>query len=138
MTYHHRRRSAGLRAQQLRRPRGRHQTLGHEVTWEVPGAEIGRYAYEKHSGDDDFVQPRTLVNEVMSETDRDHLVTNVVGHASNEVTDEIQWRVIAYWSNVDAQLGARVAAGLGKSDGASANGAQAAAQELLASRANRA
>ncbi|MFZ0381287.1 MAG: catalase [Solirubrobacteraceae bacterium] len=112
--------------------------LGHEVTWEVPGAEIGRYAYEKHSGDDDFVQPRTLVNQVMSETDRDHLVTNVVGHASNEVTDEIQWRVIAYWSNVDAQLGARVAAGLGKSDGASANGAQAAAQELLASRANRA
>jgi catalase len=112
--------------------------LGHEVTWEVPGAEIGRYAYEKHSGDDDFVQPRALVNEVMSETDRDHLVSNVVGHASNEVTDEIQWRVIAYWSNVDAQLGARIAAGLGKSDGTSANGAQAAAQELLASRANRA
>ena len=54
-----------------------------EVTWEVPGAEIGGYAYEKHSGDDDFVQPRTLVNEVMSETDRDHLVTNIVGHASD-------------------------------------------------------
>ena len=74
----------------------------------------------------------------MGETDRDHLVTNIVGHASNEVTDQIQWRVIAYWSNVDAQLGARIAAGLGKSDGASTNGAQAAAQELLASRANRA
>ena len=74
----------------------------------------------------------------MSETDRNHLVTNIVGHASNEVTDAMQWRVIAYWSSVDAQLGAQVAAGLGKSDGASANGAQAAAQELLASRANRA
>jgi catalase len=112
--------------------------LGREVTWEVPGAELGRYAYEKHSGDDDFVQPRTLVNQVMSQTDRDHLVANIVGHASNEVTDEIQWRVIAYWTNVDAQLGASVAAGLGKSDGASANGAQAASQQLVASRANRA
>ena len=46
--------------------------------------------------------------------------------------------MIAYWTNVDAQLGASVAAGLGKSDGASANGAQAAAQQLVASRANRA
>jgi catalase len=112
--------------------------LGHDLTWDVPGAEIGRYAYEKHAEDDDFVQPRTLVNQVMSETDREHLVANIVAHASNEVTDEIQWRVIAYWSNVDAQLGARVAAGLGKSDGASANGARAAAQELVAGRANRA
>ena len=112
--------------------------LGHELTWEVPGAELGRYAYEKHADDDDFSQPRALVNQIMSETDRDHLVDNIVAHASNEVTDAIQWRVIAYWSNVDAQLGARVAAGLGKSDGASANGAQAAAQELVASRANRA
>ena len=38
----------------------------------MPGAEIGRYAYEKHAGDDDFVQPRTLINDVMSETDREH------------------------------------------------------------------
>ena len=55
-----------------------------------------------------------------------------------QMTDDIQWRVIAYWSKVDAQLGASVAAGLRKRDGASANGAQAAAQELVASRANRA
>jgi catalase len=79
-----------------------------------------------------------VVNQVMSESDRDHLVANIVAHASNEVTEEIQWRVIAYWSNVDAQLGARIAAGLGRGDGASANGAQAAAQQLVASRANRA
>ena len=46
--------------------------------------------------------------------------------------------MIAYRSGVDAQLGARVAAGLNKGDGASANRAQAEAQELLASRANRA
>jgi len=78
------------------------------------------------------------VNQIMSDTDRDHLVTNIVAHASNEVTKAIQWRVIAYWSNVDADVGARVAAGLGRDDGTSANGAQAAASELVAGRANRA
>ena len=74
---------------------------------------IGRYDYNKHVDDDDFSQPGTLFSEVMSDTDRDHLVTNIVGHASDHVTEPIQQRVIAYWTNVDAQLGARVAAGLG-------------------------
>jgi hypothetical protein len=50
----------------------------------------------------------------------------------------MQARVIAYWSNVDADLGARVAAGLGQGDGRSGNGAVAEARELLAARANRA
>ena len=50
----------------------------------------------------------------------------------------MQERVIAYWSNVDADLGARVAAGLGHGNGASSNGAGAEARELLAARANRA
>ena len=112
--------------------------LGGELTWEVPGAELGRYAYEKHAEDDDFAQARTLVDKIMCDTDREHLISNIVVHASNEVTEEIQWRVIAYWSNVDAELGARVAAGLGRDNGASANGAQAAASELVAGRANRA
>ena len=56
-----RRRSAGVRAQQLRRPAGRPRA-GPRGHMGGPGAEIGRYAYEKHAGDDDFVQPRTLVN----------------------------------------------------------------------------
>jgi catalase len=90
--------------------------------WWVEAGEIGRYAYEKHAGDDDFVQPRALYRAVMSDTDREHLVSNIVGHASNDVSDDVQGRVIAYWTNVDADLGARVAAGLGKVDG-SANGA---------------
>ena len=49
----------------------------------------------------------------MSDTDREHLVANIVGHASDHVTDEVQQRVVAYWSAVDADLGERVAAGLG-------------------------
>jgi catalase len=111
---------------------------GAEVFWHVPDGELGRYAYEKHADDDDFGQPGTMFREVMSDTDREHLVENIVGHASLDVTPEMQARVIAYWSRVDTDLGARVAAGLGHGDGASSNGASAEARELLATRANRA
>ena len=85
--------------------------------------------------DDDFGQPRTLYREVMNDTDREHLVTNIVGHASDDVSDETQLRVIAYWTNVDPQLGAQVAAGLGHGNGG-ANGHATA--QAVAERANRA
>ncbi len=111
---------------------------GSDLFWHVPEGELGRYAYEKHAEDDDFGQPGTLYREVMDDTDREHLVTNIVGHASDDVTSEMQQRVIAYWTNVDADLGARVAAGLGHGNGAGANGGSAQARELLAARANRA
>ena len=111
-----------------------------DLGWSVEAGELGRYAYEKHADDDDFGQPGTLYRDVMTATDRDHLVTNIVGHASNHVTDTIQLRVIAYWSRVDTQLGARVAAGLGrkgtKGDGDSPAAKDAA--DLVAARANRA
>lgn len=48
----------------------------------------------------------------MSDTDRDHLVANSVGRASEDVVAETQLRVVAYWSAVDGELGHRVAAGL--------------------------
>jgi catalase len=86
-------------------------------TWWAEAGEIGRYAYEKHAEDDDTVQPRALYRDVMDDTDREHLASNIVGHASNDVSNDVQRRVIAYWTNVDADLGARVAAGLGKPDG---------------------
>jgi catalase len=73
----------------------------------------------------------------MNDTERDHLVTNIVGHASDEVSDEVQLRVIAYWANVDPQLGAQVAAGLGHGNG-STDHASAQAAEVVAARANRA
>jgi catalase len=87
-------------------------------TWWVEAGEIGRYVYEKHRDDDDFIQPGTLFREVMEPTDREHLVTNIVAHASAGVTPEVQTRVIGYWTNVDADLGAQVAARLGHGNGA--------------------
>ncbi|MEO8899214.1 MAG: catalase [Candidatus Dormibacter sp.] len=110
---------------------------GADLAWAVDTGELGRYAYAKHAQDDDFVQPGILYREVMSDTDRKHLVANIVGHASDHVGEPMQERVIAYWSRVDTQLGARVAAGLGHP---SVNGSVASteARELLAARANRA
>jgi catalase len=82
--------------------------------WWVEEGEIGRYAYLLHRDDDDFGQPGALYRDVMDDRDRENLVTNIVAHAgAEEVTPEIKRRVIAYWTNVDADLGARVGAGLG-------------------------
>ncbi len=111
-----------------------------DLSWSVETGELGRYPYKKHSDDDDFGQPGTLYRDVMSATDRDHLVANIVGHAGQHVTDEVQLRVIAYWSSVDTQLGARVAAGLGHkgTDGGGDSQAAKEAADLVATRANRA
>jgi catalase len=111
---------------------------GADLGWSVDAGELGRYAYEKHAEDDDFVQPGTLYREVMNDTDREHIVTNIVGHASDEVSKRTQLRVIAYWINVDPQLGARVAAGLGHGNGSTDGHAAAQAAELVTGRANRA
>jgi catalase len=89
-------------------------------TWAVEAAEIGRYPYVRHIADDDFVQPGALYRDVMTDTDRDHLATNIIAHASDGVSTEIQRRVVGYWTNVDAGLGAKVAAGLGLGNGAGA------------------
>jgi catalase len=81
--------------------------------WRVEAAELGRYAYERHAEDDDFIQAGTLYRDVMNEVDRNHLASNIVAHASDGVSADVKRRVIDYWTNVDAGLGARLAAGLG-------------------------
>ena len=43
-------------------------------TWWVEAGEMGRYEYEPHADDDDFVQAGTLYRDVMNDIDRDHLV----------------------------------------------------------------
>jgi catalase len=80
----------------------------------VEGSEIMRTAYVAHKDDDDFIQPGTLYRQVMSPTDRDHLVGNIVWNLSQGVERFIQERAVkSYWSLVDPELGARVAKGLG-------------------------
>ena len=63
--------------------------------------------------DNDFVQAGNLYRDVMSETDRQHLINNIVGHMSQGVERFIQERTVnTYWYPVDPDLGARVAKGL--------------------------
>lgn len=96
-------------------------------TWWVEAGELGRYEYQPHADDDDFVQPGALYRDVMDDTDREHLVTNIVAHASDRVSDAIRERVVQYWTNVDPGLGARVAAGLAVTDGAATEAARRSA-----------
>ena len=73
-----------------------------------------RSAYTLHAEDNDFVQAGNLYRDVMSETDRERLVNNIVGHMSQGVERSIQERTVnTYWYPVDPDLGARVAKGLG-------------------------
>lgn len=80
--------------------------------WHADG-DFVRAAYSLHAEDDDFGQPSTLVREVLSELDREHLVSNVVGHLKGGVSAPIVERAVAYWRAVDKGLGDRVAAGVG-------------------------
>jgi catalase len=85
-----------------------------DPTWFVESADIMRTAYVPHQDDNDFVQPGTLYRQVLSQTDRDHLVDNLVWHLSQGVERFIQERAVReYLAKVDPDLGARVARGLG-------------------------
>jgi len=82
--------------------------------WWVEAAELGRYAYEKHAEDDDFVQAGALYREVLGDVDQNHLARNIVSHVSEGVSDDVKTRVVEYWTKVDGGLGSRVASGLGR------------------------
>jgi catalase len=85
-----------------------------DPSWLVESGELMRTAYQPHKDDDDFIQPGTLYREVMTQTDRDHLVSNIVAHLSQGVERFIQERAVNdYWANVDLDLGARIARELG-------------------------
>jgi catalase len=110
-----------------------------EIGWDVETAQLARTAYEKHADDDDFGQPGALLRDVMTPADRDVLAENIVGHASSDVSTDMQLRVIAYWMRIDEALGASVAAGLGHTNGSTPDTqAMRAARELVDSRAGRA
>ncbi|MGH9077828.1 MAG: catalase [Acidimicrobiales bacterium] len=87
-----------------------HGDPGYRVT-----GEIVRAAHSLHRDDGDFVQPGNLVRGVMTDTDRAHLVTNIVGHASHGpgLDADVAARVVEYWRQVDPEIGAQVAKGLG-------------------------
>jgi catalase len=81
--------------------------------WHVEGEEIVRAAAALHPEDDDFIQAGNLYRDVMTETDREVLVANLVAHLGDGVERTIQERASALWQQVDADLGRRIGEGLG-------------------------
>ncbi|MEV6912141.1 catalase [Amycolatopsis sp. NPDC051071] len=71
--------------------------------------EVIRSAYKLHAEDDDYGQPGTLVRDVMDDEQRERLANNIIGHASNDVSQPVLERVFEYWRNVDKDLGDKVA-----------------------------
>ena len=88
--------------------------LNTDPAYQLTG-EIVRSAYHAHKGDTDFVQPGAMYRDVMSDTDREHLLTNIIGHAGHGpgLEPDVAARVSEYWRQVDPNLGAKVAKVLG-------------------------
>lgn len=76
---------------------------------DVAGA-AARHAYTL--GDVDFVQAGALYRKVMTDTDREHLVGNIVAHLGG-AKKRIQLRQAALFAKADPEYGERVARGLG-------------------------
>ncbi len=89
--------------------------------WSTSG-EILRSAYTLHSEDNDFVQAGNLYRHTLSATDRDHLVSNIVGHMGQGIDRFVQERALKNWYQVDNELGSRIASGLGLSPALSTPG----------------
>ena len=61
-------------------------------------------------------QAGTLVREVMDDAARDRLVSNVVGHLSDGVSEPVLERAFEYWRNIDQDVGDRIAEGVGMAE----------------------
>ena len=81
-----------------------------EAVWSAEG-EFIRAAYTERKDDDDFGQPGTLVRKVMNDDQRNRLVSNVVGHLKDGVSEPVLLRVFEYWRNIDKETGDRIAKG---------------------------
>jgi catalase len=71
-----------------------------------------RSAYTLHEQDDDWGQAGTMVREVLDDAARERLVSNIVGHLLDGVTEPVLLRAFEYWRNVDKDLGDKVEAGV--------------------------
>jgi len=81
--------------------------FGQDPAWEVTG-DIVRSAQALHREDDDFGQAGTMVREVLDDSARDRLVSNIAGHVKHGVEEPVLSRVFSYWRSVDSSLGDRV------------------------------
>jgi catalase len=79
--------------------------------WQSDG-ELVRSAVTLHPEDDDWSQARALVNEVLTQDERERLAKNITGHVAQVTDPAIRDRAVQYWKNVDGWLGRTVEEGL--------------------------
>jgi catalase len=60
------------------------------------------------------------VRKVMDDAQRDRLVSNVVGHLQDGVTEPVLERAFEYWRNIDKAVGDRIAKGVKRERAAAA------------------
>ncbi|GAB3485198.1 catalase [Nocardiopsis coralliicola] len=82
------------------------------VGWRVEAADLVREEYARHRDDDDFVQPRALIRDVMDDAARARLVSNASEHISTVTDEGVVERSLAYWRAIDPGIGDRIAAAL--------------------------
>ncbi|WP_299166965.1 catalase [uncultured Arthrobacter sp.] len=102
---------------------------GPEGGWENDG-DLVRAAHTLHTEDDDFGQAGTLYREVYNDAEKARFLENITGAVSGVTIDEIRERAIQYWTNVDADLGAKLRANLGSASGAAQNSDAEAANKF--------
>ncbi|BCW68117.1 catalase [Arthrobacter sp. NicSoilB4] len=92
--------------------------------WENDG-ELTLAAHSLHAEDGDFGQAGTLYREVYNDGEKARLLDTVTGAVSGVKDAGIKERAIQYWTNVDAEFGAKLRANLGagqvESDAEAAN-----------------
>jgi catalase len=84
---------------------------GEPAGWHTDG-EMVHAAYTLRRDDDDWGQAGTLVREVMDDAERSRLVSNIVGHLLDGVSEPVLERAFQYWKNVDKNLGDRIEKGV--------------------------
>jgi catalase len=82
-----------------------------DAVWSADG-DFMRAAYTLRKDDDDFSQPNALITKVMDDGARDRLVSNVVGHLKDGVTEPVLERAFEYWRNIDEKIGERIEKGV--------------------------
>lgn len=75
--------------------------------------KVGRYAHQHKNTD--FEQPRALWNKVFTDTDRKHVVENIVGFLGKVTKQDIKERQCRLFYQVDPAYGEAVAKGVGVS-----------------------
>ncbi|NYE95426.1 catalase [Psychromicrobium silvestre] len=92
--------------------------------WENDG-ELTIAAARLHAEDSDFGQAGTLYREVFDDGAKARFLETITGAVGGVQNAEIKERAIQYWTNVDADLGAKLRANLGAGDQGSVDGALA-------------